>query len=199
LGDKAPRTPRGERTVRAILDAAAQEFGTRGFTATAITDITARAGVATGSFYTWFDSKEAVFRALVADLSEQVRDRVAPAVLAAPNGLAAEAAGMAEYLAFVRDHAVIYRIIDEAEFVAPDAHRAHYETTAARITARLRAAADRGEIRADVCEAHAWAIMGMNVFLGLRYGVWGDDPDAARAAADLLAHGLSPQPGPPTA
>lgn len=190
---KIPRTPRGERTVRAILDAAAAEFGTRGFQNTAITDITARAGVATGSFYTWFESKEAVFRALVADLSAQVRDRVAPAVLAAPDGLAAEAAGLSEYLAFVADHAVIYRIIDEAEFVAPDAHRAHYETTAARILARLRSAAERGEVRADVCEAHAWAIMGMNVFLGLPYGVWSPDPTAAAPAASLLAEGLAPR------
>ena len=37
-----------------------------------------------------------------------------------------------------------------------------------------------GEIRDDVSELHAWAVMGMNVFLGLRYGVWSEDmaPDA---------------------
>ena len=37
---KAPRTDRGRRTLRAILDAAATEFGERGFHDTGITQIT---------------------------------------------------------------------------------------------------------------------------------------------------------------
>ncbi|MFN7174634.1 MAG: helix-turn-helix domain-containing protein, partial [Thermaurantiacus tibetensis] len=61
---RAPRTKRGERTRAALIDAAAAEFGEKGFHATGITDITRRAGVALGSFYTWFDSKEAIFRAV---------------------------------------------------------------------------------------------------------------------------------------
>jgi hypothetical protein len=46
-----------------------------------------------------------------------------------------------------------------------------------------------------VSEVHAWAIMGMNVFLGLRYGVWGQDrtPESvADTVAEMLAKGLSP-------
>ena len=49
---KAPRTARGERTLRKILDAAAVEFGERGFHEAGITHITQRAGVAIGTFYT---------------------------------------------------------------------------------------------------------------------------------------------------
>jgi len=75
---KAPRTPRGERTLRKILDAARDEFGERGFADSSIVGITQRAGVALGTFYTYFDSKEALFQGLVRDMSEQVRDHVAP-------------------------------------------------------------------------------------------------------------------------
>src|SRR5438309_3687052 len=75
---KAPRTPRGERTLRKILDAARGEFGQRGFSDSSIVGITQRAGVALGTFYTYFDSKETVFKALVSDMSTQVRDHVAP-------------------------------------------------------------------------------------------------------------------------
>jgi AcrR family transcriptional regulator len=192
---KAPRTARGRKTLRAILDAAAAEFGDKGFHDGSISGITRRAGVALGSFYTYFDSKDAVFRALVRDMSDQVRDRVAPALAAAPDQLAAERAGLLEFLEFVRGHKEIYRIIDEAEFVDPDSFRAHYATTAERIAQRLQAAAARGEVRRDVSDVHAWAIMGMNVFLGLRYGVWGEDRAAAEVAdtvADLLARGLAP-------
>jgi hypothetical protein len=41
-------------------------------------------------------------------------------------------------------------------------------------------------------EVRAWALMGMNVFLGLRFGVWGkEDPAEVAAAANrLLREGL---------
>ena len=197
--DKAPKTARGRRTLRALLDAAAEEFGEKGFHDASISGITTRAGTAIGSFYTYFDSKEALFTALVRDMSDQVRDYVAPLIAAAAGDghLAAENAGQRGYLEFVRRHKEIYRIIDEAEFVDPVSYRAHYESTASRIAERLRGAAARGEVRDGPAEIRAWAIMGMNVFLGLRYGVWGDDQDPADVAAaigDLLAHGMEPRP-----
>ena len=73
---KTPRTARGERTLRKILDAARDEFGEHGFSDTSIVGITQRAGVALGTFYTYFDSKELLFQALVRDMSAQVRDHV---------------------------------------------------------------------------------------------------------------------------
>ena len=196
--DKIPRTERGRRTRRALLDAAAIEFGENGFHAGSISAITRRAGAALGSFYTYFDSKDAIFRALVSDMSERVRDHVAPAIRAAPDGVAAEQAGLASFLGFVRDHKEIYRIIDEAEFVDPASFRRHYATTADRIGQRLRDAATRGEVRADVEEVHAWAVMGMNVFLGLRFGVWDGDrspSDIAAIVADFLRRGLAADEG----
>jgi hypothetical protein len=42
-------------------------------------------------------------------------------------------------------------------------------------------------------EVHAWAVMGMNVFLGLRYGVWNEDRapgEVADVMADFLRRGL---------
>ena len=193
--DKTPRTERGRRTRRALLEAAAAEFGERGFHAASISAITRRAGVALGSFYTWFDTKDAIFRALVSDLSDQVRDHVAPNIRAAADGIAAEQAGLRSFLEFVRRHKEIYRIIDEAEFVDAASFRRHYATTADRITQRLREAAARGEVRVDVEEVHAWAVMGMNVFLGLRFGVWEEDREAGDVAgvvADFLRRGLAP-------
>ncbi|WP_179562641.1 TetR/AcrR family transcriptional regulator [Sphingomonas sp. R3G8C] len=194
---KVPKTERGRRTLRALLNAAAEEFGEKGFHDAAISQITARAGVATGSFYVYFDSKEAIFQALVRDLSGQVKDFVGPSIAAAPNQLAAEQAGQLAYLKFVRQHKEIYRIIDESEFVDPAAYREHYTNSAARIAARLEAAAQRGEIRAGDSEVRAWAIMGMNVFLGLRFGVWGNEaPEAVvQETGRLLAHGLTPAAG----
>jgi AcrR family transcriptional regulator len=195
LGPKEPRTDRGRRTLRAILDAAAAEFGDRGFHETGIIQITQRAGVALGTFYTYFDSKEDVFRALVRDFSDTVREGAGRALADASDQIDAERRGLDWFLHFAREHKEIYRIIDQAEFVDQDSFRFHYESTVARIRKRLEAAAERGEVRADVGEIHAWAIGGMNVFLGLRYGVWSDEADlaeVARVANRLLREGLKP-------
>src|SRR4051795_10035728 len=101
---KAPRTARGERTMRKILDAARDEFGERGFAESSIVGITQRAGVALGTFYTYFDSKEALFKALVRDMSAEVRDNVGPALSGSTDGLDGERRALAAFLRFVREH-----------------------------------------------------------------------------------------------
>lgn len=127
-------------------------------------------------------------------MSGRVRDQVAP-VLRGHTGSAVAAEGVAleAFLRFAREHKEIYRIIDEAEFVAPEDWRAHYLNTAARILERLQAARAKGELRVEPGEVHAWAIMGMNVFLGLRFGVMDGSADlgeVAGVANALLKDGL---------
>ena len=191
--EKTPRTERGRKTLRLLLDAAAAEFGEKGFHESSVVSITQRAGVALGSFYTYFDSKDSLFRALVRDMSAQVRQTVGPVIAAEPDRLEGERKGLAKFLNFVREHKELYRIIDEAEFVDPPSYRAHYEDTVNGYLTSLKDAARKGQVRDDVEEVHAWAIVGMNVFLGLRFGVLGEDRDAAEVAtiaADLLTNGL---------
>ena len=193
---KAPRTARGERTLRRILDATIEEFGERGFSEGSIVGITQRARVALGTFYTYFDSKEAVFKALVNDMSAKVRDHVAPVLKSASDTLDGEGRALESYLEFAREHKQVYRIIDEAEFADPDGFEKHYRTTAARIAARLDSGKAKGEVAsADskiASEVEAWAIMGMNVFLGLRFAVWGRESpkEVARIANRMIRSGL---------
>jgi len=192
--DKAPRTERGRRTLRKLLDAAAIEFGEKGFHESSISEITRRAGTALGSFYTYFESKDEIFRALVRDMSRQVGLHAGDALDGVEGTLNREAAALAAFIDFAREHKEIYRIIDEAEFVDPASYRSHYETTARRIAARLEEGVAAGDLRAEVGELHAWALMGMNVFLGLRYAIWGEEGEAetiAAAANEMVARGIA--------
>lgn len=193
---KAPRTARGEKTLARILDAARLEFGEKGFAESSIVSITGRATVALGTFYTYFDSKEDLFTALVRDMSNRVREAVAPVLQDAEDALDGERRALAEYLRFVKSHREVYRIIDEAQFVNPEAFRTHYVTTAERISSRLLSGAERAEVSESGefgREVAAWAVMGMNVFLGIRFGVWGDEnvEVVAAEASRLLRNGLS--------
>lgn len=191
---KTPRTERGRRTLRKLLDAAAVEFGENGFHAASITGITKRAGTALGSFYTYFDSKDEIFRALVNDLSGKVREAARHARQPDLPALEVERRSLAGFLRFAKENKEIYRIIDESEFVDPEGFRQHYQNTARRIHERLSEGIMKGQLRTDLGEAHAWAIMGMNVFLGLRYSVWSEDADAdtiAEFGNSILRDGIT--------
>jgi AcrR family transcriptional regulator len=192
-GEKTPRTERGRKTLRRLIEAAAQEFGERGFHEAAITGITQRAGVALGTFYTYFESKEEVFRALVRDMSNTTRAHVAEAARGAPDRLSAERRGLAAFIAFVRERPELYRIIEEAQFVAQDEYRKHYLTFAEGYRRNLSGARTRGEIADGPDELRAWALIGISVFLGMRYGLWDRDmePNAvADFAIDFVSEGL---------
>ncbi|KWV92100.1 TetR/AcrR family transcriptional regulator [Erythrobacter sp. YT30] len=192
---KIPRTERGRKTLRKLLDASAIEFGERGFHEASVSSITRRAGVALGTFYTYFDSKDALFRALVNDMSDNVKSSARSALSESMGALQTEQAALAAFLEFAREHKEVYRIIDEAEFVDPDSYQAHYATIAKLIEKRLKEGGENGELRDDLGDVEAWAIMGINVFVGLRYAVWGDENedmnDHAATVNRMLAKGIA--------
>lgn len=191
--DKVPKTARGKRTREKLLRAAEIEFGGKGFHDAAISGITYRAGVALGTFYTYFESKEEIFHALVSFMSLRTRRWIAERVADAPDRMTAERKGLEAYIEFARQHKGIYRIISEAEFVANDAYRAHYTGFAKAYEDNLRKAAESGDIREGDYEFWSWAIMGMAVTLGMRYAEWDQSVSTsliAETVADLIANGI---------
>lgn len=197
-GDDVPKTARGRRTRQKLLDAAMVEFGARGFHEAAINRITEAAGVAMGTFYVHYPSKEAIFRALVDYMGHLTRRWIAERVADAPDRITAERLGLAAFIEFVRGHRDLYRIVNEAQFVAPDAYRGYYSIFADGYVRRLNDAVERGEISKGDAEARAWTLIGASVFLGQRYGIWEDHPpsDAVLdAAGDLIEWGLKPRAG----
>lgn len=78
LKDPLDLTPKGQRTRKRILEGARRAYEKTGnYLETRLADIAQEAGVAYGSLYTYFDSKESLFREMVdqieADAYEAVR------------------------------------------------------------------------------------------------------------------------------
>lgn len=69
-----PTTERGRRMRARLLAAAREVFERDGFLDARVTDISAAAGAAHGSFYTYFGSKTEAFRALVAGTMDELYD-----------------------------------------------------------------------------------------------------------------------------
>ncbi|GAB1377885.1 TetR/AcrR family transcriptional regulator [Pararhodobacter aggregans] len=190
-----PRTRRGQDTREGILRAAEAVIGELGFAAASIADITRRAGIAQGTFYIYFQSKDEVFRELVIEMGKLTRAFLAEAVADAPDRLTAERRGLRAFLGFVGTRPTLYNIVMEARFVAPDAYRQYYTTFARGYGQNLAAAVREGEIREGDAEIRAWALMGMAITLGERFGIWEGEADLDRIVEevfDMLERGLKP-------
>lgn len=83
---KSPRTKPGEQRRRDLLDAGLAVFGRRGVSAATLDEITREAGVAKGTFYLYFSSKEQLLLALRQDFNATMVGRIEDAVTAAGEG-----------------------------------------------------------------------------------------------------------------
>lgn len=72
-----------ERTRRSILDAAYELFLQQGYTATSMRQIASRSGLALGSIYNHFESKEVIFREVL--IENHPYRQVLPVIVASPG------------------------------------------------------------------------------------------------------------------
>lgn len=182
-----PRTRRGQDTRAAILRAAEAVIGEVGFAAASIADITRRAGIAQGTFYIYFPSKDEAFRELVAEMGRLTRGFLSEAIAGAPDRLTAERRGLGAFLGFVAERPALYNIVMEARSVAPEAYRDYYTTFARGYAQNLALAEREGEVRPGDAEIRAWALMGMAITLGERYAIWEHSVDLDRVEEEVFA------------
>ncbi|GIU92640.1 MAG: TetR family transcriptional regulator [Acidimicrobiia bacterium] len=163
---------KGERTRRRLLEAAERVFGEYGWEDASIVKITEAAGVAQGTFYRYFPSKEAIFEELVDDLNRRVRRAMSEGAARGRTRAEAERYGFEAFFRFTAEHPALYRIIRQAEFASPPALHRHYEKIAAGYVEALRIAMDRGEIARGDPEVLAYALMGIGELVGMRWILW---------------------------
>ena len=139
------------RTRQALVAAARELFGERGYAATSVDEIVRQAGVTKGALYHHFADKDALFRAVVEDVKGEVTSVMAQAFLEAtaePDALDTVIRGCLAFIDVHADPAVRRITILDARSVLDPATRreleARYEV--AVIRGALRRAANLGMI-----------------------------------------------------
>ena len=197
LGRKSAGTadPPRER----LLAVAEGLFGERSYRRTSVADICAGAGIATGSFYAHFASKADIFSSVIRQINADVRAAMARALEAAQadNQRARERAAFRAYFDLMSQRPWVYRIVREAEFLAPDEFRAYYERLARGYARGVRIAQLAGEVDPKYDpEVIAYIYTGIGHFVGMRWAEWtagGRVPDDVfDDLMDVLARGLVP-------
>lgn len=191
-----------ERTRRELLDSARRVLARHGFHRTKIVDIAREAGIAVGTFYLYYPTKEALFLELVQDTVNMLRaeiDRV-QALTSDPRSRAR--AGCETFLRFAHQNRELFRIVfgHGATFhtVVADAQ----QEFAADIATHLADGMQVGVFRSNRPDVAAQALVGMC----LQVLSWWIDQEGVSLAEvtqsllELLFHGLeATTPAPPPA
>lgn len=180
------KTDRGEATRQKLLAAAEEIFGSKGFHRASIVDITQKAGVAQGTFYIYFPTKEKIFEELIRDLNHNLRRAISQAVTGLKSRREAEELGFRTFFAFIKEHRNLYRIVQEIQFVDEELYKWYYSKFADGYIKGLEKAMAAGEFRRLDPETTAYALIGVAEFLGMRWVLWEKEDVPAQALNDAL-------------
>jgi AcrR family transcriptional regulator len=114
---------RGRHTREALVAAARRVFERDGYLDARITDITAEAGVATGSFYNHFEGKAEVFAAVMAEVHEETLHPQLEQPAPAEDPVAIIEAANRAYLKAYRRNAKLMGLIDQVALIDDDFRR----------------------------------------------------------------------------
>lgn len=172
-----PKTKKGRETLNRIVSAAAQEFYEKGYHNASINDITRRAGVASGTFYVYFDGKYNLYKFLLLQCSHMIRRHLNQAIQHCTTRREAEEVGLREWLHFVRENRYMYHIIWESLYIDKQLFTEYYVNFCRSYMKGIDAAKVSGELRKEIdSEVLAYTLMGASNFLGLNWGLFQDYP-----------------------
>jgi len=166
------RAKRLEKTRRDLLRAATAVIGEVGYEKASIARITARARVAQGTFYTYFKSRQDLFDRLLPAVGDDMLTQISARMHGATGLMDVEERGLRAMFRYLVANPGFYRLLNEAETLAPRAHRAHFKNLAEGYIHSLRMAWANGELagyKEREIEVLAYMLMGMRSYLILGF------------------------------
>ena len=191
-----------------LLSAALDEFFEKGYSAARMEDVAGRANLSKGTVYLYFESKEALFRALIESRTTPNLDRIAQIAAAAPS-ISLMLDGLATFgpqMIRTSDIPRVMKVLIGDSHTFPALIREYRTGVVERILGimadALERSADRGEIEIADAGLTARLVMAPFAFSGLWQAVFGRDDDTRvdldalfRLHADFLKSALNLKDG----
>jgi TetR/AcrR family fatty acid metabolism transcriptional regulator len=175
---------------RALLRAALEVVGERGYAGAGVKEIAERAGMAAGTFYLYFPSKEALGQALIEELYRRTLGRVAAARVGAQGAREKLARSLEAVLAtFGEDRALARFVLTLAPGAHPSFDRRLVEVHEALTSLVAEDLVEAGETHRPEAELKARILIGA---VGEVVTAWA----RREASPEELRAALTPEPGP---
>lgn len=141
------REEKARVTRDSLLNAGCAVVAAEGYAAASIAKIADLAGVAHGTFYNYFEDRQALFNELLPYEGLRMRDGIEEIARNVPSGMPREFARFEAFLNYVIENEGFYRVLYEAEIFAPEAHRAHMNNIVNGYKATFRRAMSNERMR----------------------------------------------------
>jgi AcrR family transcriptional regulator len=167
------RAQKSEQNRHALLQGAAAVVGEQGYAGASIALITQRAGLAQGTFYLYFESREDLFNQLLPEVGQELLDFLGERVHGAKDIFEIEERAFRASCEFLATHPGFYRILNEAEAAAPKAYEQHFNNVAKRYLQALRRAHADGGLKGyseREIEVLVYMLMGARSYINVRFG-----------------------------
>lgn len=191
---KLSREEKAQLTLRNLLEAASTIVGKHGYAATTIANVTREAGVAHGTFYNYFEERQALFDVLLPYVGERMTDYITQSLVGVGGGLEREVARFRAYCSYLQENPGFYRVLYEAEVFAPKAFDAHIERLTdgyIRALHRAIAAGDFYGMGDEELRATAGILLGARAYVAMQFKDTGVIPETAITAYEsLMKRGL---------
>lgn len=166
---RLPKTKTGQKTFDKIIRAGKKLFAANGFQVTSINDIIAKARVAAGTFYIYFDNKLALYLYLLDLYRISIRKASSNAIVGLTSRLEMEREGLKAFIKFVKQDPLAYKLVWESLFVDFDIFKEYYKEFSESYVYHLNKFVAMGEIRNDIdIETVSYVLMGISNFVGLQ-------------------------------
>jgi AcrR family transcriptional regulator len=183
---KDKRVAQGDATRAALVIAARQLFGEKGFADTSTDEIVTRAGVTKGALYHHFDGKEDLFKAVFEQVQREVSDQ-AVAEFLGPDSWEALLKGCSLWVDAHLDPSVRRIVLQDARAVLAwdDVRAIENRFGAVALRGALRKAMHAGVLERQPLRPMALVLLGA-LSEGCLYIAEADDPRVARTEIGLL-------------
>jgi len=166
------RVEKSELARKALVNAAAKTVGDVGYERASVSQITARAKVAQGTFYTHFESRQALFDQLLPSLGKEMIQFIADRIHGSKDLIEFEERSFRAFFSYLLENPSFYRILSEAETLAPKAHLAHHDYIVEKYLRALKRSVSKGELPGyteDDLEAVVYILLAARRYLAMRY------------------------------